>query len=259
MKLSALSVAGLGCLALFASPGLALAQNIVVPNSLTNVAGDTGNGLPFNLDAFSQPSERYQQVYASTQFSSITSPMFVTAISFRVSAFGGSSFSSILPNVQINLSTTGAAPDNLSTSFASNIGGDDIQVYGGSLTLSSTNTGGPPPSFEITISLQTPFLYDPTAGNLLMDVRNFGAGSTTQFDATFVDGDSVSRAFTYDTSVGSSTADFTDTVGLITQFTFAAVPEPTTWALIGMCTVGTGAYTWNRRRKNVKNRFAKKK
>ncbi|HQR09545.1 MAG TPA: PEP-CTERM sorting domain-containing protein [Gemmatales bacterium] len=258
MKLRAMSAAGLGCFVLFAMPGLALAQNIVVPNSLTNVGGGADNGFPFNIDAFGQVSMRYQQVYASDQFSLITSPTLITAISFRVGS-NGSSFSSTLPSMQINLSTTGAAPDGLSTSFASNVGGDDTQVFSGSLTLSSTNTGGPPPSFDIVISLQTPFLYDPAAGNLLMDVRNFGAGSTTQFDAVFVNGDSVSRVSTFNTSVNSSTADFSDTLGLVTQFSFAAVPEPTTWALIGVCTVGTGAFTWNRRRKNIKNRFAKKK
>jgi len=39
----------------------------------------------------------------------------------------------------------------------------------------------------------------------------------------------------------------------------AAVPEPTTWALIGVATLGTGAFTWKKRRKVVKKRFAKKK
>ncbi len=43
------------------------------------------------------------------------------------------------------------------------------------------------------------------------------------------------------------------------NFQFAAVPEPTTWALIGVVTLGTGAYTWKKRRQAIKNRFAKSK
>ena len=38
-----------------------------------------------------------------------------------------------------------------------------------------------------------------------------------------------------------------------------AVPEPTTWALIGLCSLGSGAYVWNKRRKNNKMRFARLK
>lgn len=258
MKLRAMSVAGWVCLVLFAVPGLVLAQDVVVPNANTNVAGDSGNSFPFNITPFSQSSQRYQQVYASTQFSSITSPMFIYAISFRVSPTSGSSFSSTLPSMQINLSTTGLAPDALDSSFGSNVGGNDTQVFSGPLTLSSTNTGGPPPSFDIVIPLQTPFIYDPAVGNLLMDVRNFGGGTTTFFDTVTDSVDSVSRVFTFDTGVGSSTG-ITDSFGLVTQFSFAAIPEPTTWALIGVCTAGASVYTWNRRRRNYKNRFAKKK
>jgi len=36
----------------------------------------------------------------------------------------------------------------------------------------------------------------------------------------------------------AATADVTDTVGLVTQFTFIAVPEPTTLALMGLGVIG---------------------
>jgi len=260
MKLHVLFAAMLSCLLLLGTPNLSNAQNIVVPNSLASVEGNSNNGFPFNITgAGGLSSQRYQQVYAASQFSSITSPTLISAISFRPDGDFGTSFSSTLSSIQINLSTTVAAPDGLSTTFASNIGGNDTQVYSGSLTLSSTNTGGPPRNFDIVITLQTPFLYDPSVGNLLMDVRNFGAGTTTQFDAEVTSGDSISRVFTFGSGVGSATGDTADSSGLITQFTFAAVPEPTTWALIGVGTLGTGVYAWRKKRLATKAGMAKLK
>jgi len=42
-------------------------------------------------------------------------------------------------------------------------------------------------------------------------------------------------------------------------FGAVAVPEPTTWALIGVVTLGTGAYSWNKRRKAKQDSFARLK
>lgn len=51
---------------------------------------------------------------------------------------------------------------------------------------------------------------------------------------------------------------FVDTEGFDNvRVALAAVPEPTTWAMIGMVTLGTGAMTWRKRRQAMKNRFAK--
>jgi len=255
MKSRILFAAMLGCLLLLSSPNHSIAQNIVVPNSLANVEGNANNGFPFNIGDFNISTQRYQQDYASNQFSAITGPTLITAISFRPDSSTGSAFNSTLTNIQINLSTTTIAPSGLSTTYASNIGGDDTQVYSGSLTLSSTNTGGPPRNFDIVITLQTPFLYDPALGNLLMDVRNFGGGITTQFNADSSDG-SIGRVWNTDVNSATGTIN-TSGNGLVTQFTFAAVPEPTTWALIGVGTFGAGAFAWRKKRLATKAGMAK--
>src|SRR5205814_5635228 len=76
----------------------------------------------------------------------------------------------------------------------------------------------------IHIPFAVPFLYDPSLGNLLLEVRNFGGGLTTAFDA--IGSSSFSRAFANDAS--ASLATNRDALGLITQFntTAAPVPEP---------------------------------
>ena len=99
------------------------------------------------------------------------------------------------PNIRINLSTTSQVPDGLSNTFAENVGADDTVVFNGALPLSSAVTGpdGGPKAFDIVITLQTPFWYDPTAGNLLLDVRNFEAAATTSVDAEMTEGDPISH------------------------------------------------------------------
>ena len=189
-----------------------LGNILVVPNTNLTVEGDSGNSYPFNIGASTM---RYQQVYAAPQFGTVPAGgAFITAISFRVDA-GWGAFSATLPAVQINLSTTPKAPDALDTTFANNVGLNDTVVFNGALGLSSAAIGSPA-AFDILIPLNTPFWYNPAAGNLLLDVRNTGGGTSSGFDATSIVGDSVSRVYG---AVGSATGG-TDTLGLVTDFTF---------------------------------------
>jgi hypothetical protein len=238
------------CLALL---GIALlgaqsrAALIVVPNSLANVEGNSNNGFPFNLQLFGLQAQHYQQVYSHTQFPS-GGPFLITAMAFRPDSQTGNAFSSTLSNIRIALSTTSASPDGLSTTYANNIGANNTVVFNGALSLSSANTPGPgnTRNFDIIVTLQTPFLYDPNAGNLLMDVRNFGGGLTTQFDAENTAGDSISRVFNLDNNA-NGTVGIADTFGLVTQFTLAPVPEPGSLAVFGL--VGLAGAALLRRRK----------
>ena len=141
-----------------------------------------------------------------------------------------------MPDIQINLSTTSATDDNLSLTFANNVGITDTIVFArGPLSLSSAFTGSAngPKDFDIVITLTTPFFYDPSMGNLLMEVRNFGGGQTSFFDATssFAFFDGVSRVTTSTIGNANSTvADNRDSLGLVTGFTI--VPEPASAVLL---------------------------
>lgn len=116
----------------------ARADFVVAPNANANVEGDGNNGFPFNIQDFGISTMRYQQVYDSSQFSSLGGPKLITEIIFRPDAQSGQAFSSTLSSIQIDLSTTSAAPGGLSNTFANNVGADDKVVYGlGSLSLSS--------------------------------------------------------------------------------------------------------------------------
>jgi hypothetical protein len=207
---------------------IAQASVVVVPNSLASVEGGGGNTFPFD----STGPQRYQQVYSASQFGA---GGLITQLAFRPDGPLGHTFSVMISNIQIDLSTTAAAPDALSSTFASNVGADDRVVFSGPLSLSSAFTGpaGGPKAFDILVNLMTPFPYNPASGNLLLDVRNTSGeptGMAGLFDSQFTPGDPVSRAFG---SIASTTASTLDSEGLVTQFTI--VPEPGT---IGLMAIG---------------------
>jgi hypothetical protein len=189
-------------------------RTLVVPNAMANVEGNIGNSFPFNIGS---NTLRYQQVFASSQFGSMPpAGALITGIAFRADA-GWSSFSGTLPAIRIDLSTTSKTPDRLDPIFANNVGANNVVVFNGPLSLSSA-AAGHPAAFDIVITLAAPFFYTPSAGNLLMDVRNSGGGTIIQFDAVLGEGDSVSRGYG---ALNSATGSV-DTVGLVTEFIFSS-------------------------------------
>jgi hypothetical protein len=218
--------------------GCALAHgstvSIVTPNGLTGTEGNIANTYPFSV----AETMRYQQVYAASQFGAIAAGGgMITGIAFRPDAVYGNAFTHTVANIRIDLSTTTAGPGGLSLTFAKNVGANDTTVFNGSLTLSSIFTGpaGGPKNFDIFIPLTTPFYYNPAAGNLLLDIRNFSSGNSGGnlipfLDATSANPTLVGRDWAFDVSATSAYSQ--DTIGLVTQFTATTIPEPTTWGLL---------------------------
>ena len=218
------------------------AGTIIVPIAEDGTEGNANNTLPFDIAGFALSSERYQQIYAPLAFPA--GPILITGIDFRPDAGLGSAFSATLPSIQIDLSTTSATVDALSTTFANNVGADDTVVFAmGPLSLSSADIGpaGGPKDFDIHIVFTTPFLYNRANGSLLLDVRNFGGGTTGIFDAEgSLTQDAISRVFTSGNQTVSSTTGTADSLGLVTQFDFvSATPEPATGilAVVGLLAV----------------------
>lgn len=196
---------------------------LVVPNEWSTAQGDTGNLFPL----FSSQPIRYQQVFDAGQFSRLTpGGGLINRIAFRGHG-PGTPFTGTVPQLQVNLSTTNKSPDNLSSTFAENVGPDDTQVFSGPLQTAVTFTGNPT-NFEVVINFTTPFNYDPAKGNLLLDVRNAQGGVEVppldqELDGTNATGDSVSRLYNYGnvtaTAAGQTGGvDEKDTYGLITKF-----------------------------------------
>ncbi len=196
---------------------------LIAPNELTSSFGDAGNLFPL----FSSQPIRYQQVFDAGQFSRLNNGGgLINRIAFRGHG-PGIPFTATIPQLQVNLSTTSKTPDGLSSTFASNVGGDDTQVFSGTLQAAVT-LNGDPANFEIVINFTTPFFYDPAQGNLLLDVRNL-QGSTEvppndqEIDGSSATGDSISRVYNYGnfsaTTAGQTGGiDEKDSYGLVTRF-----------------------------------------
>ena len=193
--------AGTGC----------FAGTIVVPNTPQgNTSHDFASGI------------RVQQVYASSAFPA--GAMTISSLAFR-SALGQSSTSQNLTDFFMQMAVTLNNPDGLSTAYTNNLGSNLQTVYTGAITLSSGGCASLPCPFDMAIALQSPYVYNPASGNLVVDFRATGSFSTTFIDSQTTSGDSVS--FIFGPQVNAT--GLASTEGLITQFTTgsqAGVPEP---------------------------------
>jgi hypothetical protein len=154
-------------------------------------------------------AQRVQQVYGASEFPN--GPILIRGIYWRPSPNDGFAFRTVVPDIQVNLSTTSKQPDGLSPVFAENVGLDDQLVFKGPLKLSShfQNAAGGTKRFNMFLRLQHPFYYDPAQGNLLLDIHNFQGSAASHTDAYGLNGDGGSRAIALDPN--ATTADFTDT------------------------------------------------
>jgi hypothetical protein len=216
----------LGLLSLIALP--ATAGLIIVGNPPDN---ETGNCFPFgcNYDHYPGPGE-YQQVYQNTQFGG---PIQITGLQFYNTQSDTGATSMNTGNFQISLSTTSANWNTLSSTYANNIGPDNTMVFDGSLAQPWTFGD------TLSISLTTPFLYNPADGNLLMDViaTNTGdAGGDIYFDTNGSSqrNDYLGRVFTD----GNVDAGYGLVTGFITGGT--STPEPGSAVLLGLALSGLG-------------------
>jgi len=191
---------------------------VVVPSGLANVEGNTSTS-----DLFSTTPRQMVQVYAASEFGlSAGTTGLISSASFRLDGATAQSFGGVWPSATIYLSTTTRTPDSLSPILSDNVGGDAIQVFGGSLVIRATNTGVSPRMFEILMQFTTPFYYDPARGNLSMYILTTSGPTNLILDAEGTFGDSVGRVY----GPAGPNSGTVDSVGLVTRFGITPVPEP---------------------------------
>jgi len=206
--IAALFVTGLTAHALPAA-----AAPVVVPPGYAASEAPDQNGYPFGgveLDC-GRPFH-YQQVYDGSQVGS----GFINSVAFRLEANSTTDYGpSTFRNLRVTLSSTSRNVDNLSATFANNIGADETLAYQGDFTASLKDFIAQPNPFGFVIPVHNRFQFDGTSSNLLVDIRfnSCEIPTITSFDAVSGSG-LVSRAY----FPGESASGNTDSIGLITQF-----------------------------------------
>jgi hypothetical protein len=185
-----------------------------------------GNCVPFGC-----ATERYQQVYNSALFSETLQINSVTF--FNKNYVPGQTLP--IP-FEMHLSTTTRAAGELSRTLDENVGSDS--VYFGKI---APNTNTYP---ELMFIGENSFLYDPSKGNLLIEIIS-SPDPYTPTDTVFIDfpaasDESFSRAYTY---MGETSMDFG---GLVTGFNVGSVPESST---LLMSAIGVSCLAVLRRKK----------
>jgi len=180
-------------------------------------------------------ASRYQQVYSAwTLAFEQGGPYNITQVAFRPDRYFAGYAAQTLSLV-VRLSTTLTAPDALSTTFSKNYGPlGYTDVFTGPLTVSSNHVKGTRAQFDFVIPFAVPYQYDPSEGNLLLEVINYTGATISPLDSSGRVGDPMSRVL----FAGSATAmnGRPASVGLITQFgveRLEHLPEPTSLLLFG--------------------------
>jgi hypothetical protein len=215
-----------------ALPAATRAETIVVPSNRETVVGNTGNAIPFGRSSTSNEPVRYQQLYDASEFIGIGDVITISEIRFRIDDGTPEEGPTTFDLIEVRFSTTSVANDELALVLDDNLGADDTMVFSGSFTWDACGIGtdpcsGPyPQPFDLAIPLTTPFIYDPAAGNLLLEVFNDDLTPVINYflDQENNTDDSVSRVVEL-RELGTGDPLFSgNSAGLITQFVYT-VPE----------------------------------
>jgi hypothetical protein len=120
------------------------------------------------------PPFRYQQVFPAEDFAALgNKPHWIVGFTFRPDQSLTSPRTVHDPDEEVRLSTTQRGPDSLSLLFDDNLGSDVTQFYRGPIiAVADAQDPGPGPREFYNTDFPTgvtPFLYDPSHGNLLFD------------------------------------------------------------------------------------------
>ena len=215
------------------------AEVVVVPNSLTAVDGNS------SAETGGDPGGpvRYMQIFDASQFAG-SGPIHITQFANRPDAIPGPS-GPRFPTLQIFVSTTTRTVAGLSTTFANNTGLDNTLVFSGPLTLATANLPGPgnTKQFDIVFPFTTPFFYDPSAGNLLIDLRLSSSTGTNNIVRDTHSGDPNAKLILAVGSANAATGQVD--VPFVTQFTFEPPPLVTIRvAQVGVCWNSKSNFTY---------------
>jgi hypothetical protein len=207
----------------------------VVPFGFQN---QSGNGAS-QLFLGGETQDLFRASYMATAW---TTPVAITGVAFRVA--GGFSMDVVIPSIEIRASTSSRVPETMSQAYAANRGADEVLVFGHS-NVHLVGSGGPGVNpFDLKLTFDQPFLYDPATGSLLLDFR---IGTPAPGGTSAVDSQSYAQLGGAPAASVFQGGAFVGQVGAgshIIQFQTVSVPEP---GILWLSIPG-GLSLWLRRR-----------
>jgi hypothetical protein len=190
----------------------------VVPLGLENQNGNSNDGI---IESGGQFQELFRSSYLQAQWQT---PVQITGMAFRVD--GALSSDTVIPRVEIRLSTSLRSREDMSLIYSANRGGDETTVFLHDNFRLFGSAVRPVSPFDLRFEFDQPFIYDPKAGNLLLYMNSAGPiGSGSQIDAHF--GGDVA----YVGTSGPFSPDQVVAYSPVIQFSWISVPEPSTLCL----------------------------
>lgn len=190
---------------------------VVHPNQYENIEGPQENSWPYRFTAL---AGHYQQSFEAAQFSG---PITITEVSYR--HLDDDFRTARTADFKMRLAYCANPWNALSLTFADNIGANSTVVFDGEWDLPEFS-GHPdvPNPFTQRIVLTTPFTYDPTQGDLLLDIemRHSVHIINTDYAGHFERSNlnkGTARVYANSGDPYSLTADKFKADGLITEFT----------------------------------------
>jgi hypothetical protein len=98
--------------------------------------------------------------------------------------------------------------------------------------------------FDLNVDFTMPFDYNPSGGNLLVEYIITNKRSSGGLDVQAFDPPGGSVAQVFESTSNTATMGTFNYAGIITQFTFAPVPEPASWTMMAVA----AALLWMRTR-----------
>ena len=211
-----------------------------------------------DIGIVTNPSYRFQQLYDAADFAGLgPGPLTITRVDWR--ADGSVSDPIEYPSERwiFKFSTTSNELDELSRTFADNVGPNETTVLDGPVTLTTESDGpaGGPKQFDYGVDLETPFVYDPSKGNLLMDLTIINSEGPLNIDFVLANTETTRFRSTGTLGPDSPVANANAPIGgHVIRFTI--VPEPASLGILSIALLATTTSRMRRRFQHSKPRRA---
>jgi hypothetical protein len=211
----------------------------VTPPSAANAEGDsfvTPDTTPIRIQ-YLIPAAEFAGLPATNRY--------LIAFNFRSDGAVTQAVNWTMPHERVWVSTT--SKTSLTTVFDDNHGTNRTMVFDGTMTfpLVATGPASGPKNFANGTPFQTPFLYDPSQGNLLVEIQDFDKNFPipATVDVTTIAGSARTLL-----NAGNPNATAGNLIpGVVSVMQLEFVPEPSTFVLLGVALTGLGLVAWRRK------------